>query len=58
MIFNLDDKGEILDTMEQIKSNDKKNKCVGALAIKELSTSIPTITLDEENQIAYITLSQ
>jgi len=48
----------VLDTMEEVDANTQENQLAGALALKELSARIPTITLDEENQIAYITTNQ
>lgn len=48
----------VLNTMEEVVSNTQENQLAGALAVKELKLSVPTITLDEANQIAYITLNQ
>lgn len=48
----------VLDTMEEVEANTLENQLAGALALKELSARIPVITLDETNQIAYITTNQ
>lgn len=48
----------ILDTLEEVDANTQEHQIAGALALKELKATIPIITLDAENQIAYITTSQ
>lgn len=48
----------VLDTMEEVSANTQENQLAGALALKELAATIPQITLDEVNQIAYITTNQ
>lgn len=48
----------LLDTFEEVSANTKSKQIAGALAVKELAATIPHISLDATNKIAYITTNQ
>ena len=48
----------VLDTFEEVSANTQAKQLAGALALKEIAATIPQITLDTTNKIAYITTNQ
>jgi hypothetical protein len=48
----------VLDTLEEVSANTQSKQLAGAQALKELAATVPTITLDTTNKIAYITTNQ